>query len=184
MPYADPQKQAEYSKAYRAKHRVEAVERAVAWGKANPQRKRENQRRYYCEHIAERRAAARVQAKEYRKRYPEKAKAHKARPHIRLQRAVSLAVWRVLKKGQGKREPTFLSLGYAPEQLVRHLERQFAPEMTWENYGVYWQIDHIRPLREFDTTKAGVREAWALSNLRPLSGLANRSKGGKRVHLL
>jgi hypothetical protein len=38
-------------------------------------------------------------------------------------------------------------IGCSQEQLVSHLEAQFKPGMTWENYTLYgWHIDHIIPL--------------------------------------
>lgn len=77
--------------------------------------------------------------------------------------------------------------GYDVETLRRHLERQFTKKMSWENYGSYWELDHIVPMRLFPITSAdsdAFRAAWALTNLRPLDVVQNRSKGGKRSLLL
>lgn len=75
---------------------------------------------------------------------------------------------------------------YSLEELMAHLERQFTAGMTWENRGE-WHIDHIRPLCsfEFQTPDCSqFREAWALTNLRPLWAKDNFSKNGRRTLLL
>ena len=49
----------------------------------------------------------------------------------------------------------------------QHLQDQFTPEMTWNNYGSYWSIDHICPCSQAQTE----HEMIALqhhSNLRPM----------------
>ena len=59
---------------------------------------------------------------------------------------------------------------YTLEDLVIHLERQFLPGMSWENYG-RWHIDHIIPCSSFEFESPDdpeFKSCWALSNLRPL----------------
>ena len=70
--------------------------------------------------------------------------------------------------------------GYTVVELRQHLERQFTDDMSWDNHGVAWEIDHIKPLASFvipDARCADFKEAWALSNLRPLLKHLNRAKG-------
>lgn len=79
-----------------------------------------------------------------------------------------------------------LVYGYTVWELVRHIERQFHPGMTWENYGE-WHIDHVIPLSLFVFDSAdhpGFKAAWALANLRPLWAEDNLKKRAKRTHLL
>lgn len=78
-------------------------------------------------------------------------------------------------------------VGYSLEELMEHLERQFLPGMTWENRGKKWHVDHIRPLSSFSYSTAECpqfREAWALTNLRPLWARDNQRKHAKRVFLI
>jgi hypothetical protein len=73
-------------------------------------------------------------------------------------------------------------LGYTADELRQHIEVRFSGDMAWSNYGRVWEIDHIRPLASFyipDTRCDAFREAWALSNLRPLLKHLNRRKGAR-----
>jgi len=75
---------------------------------------------------------------------------------------------------------------YTLEELMRHIERQFPPGMTWANRH-QWHIDHVVPLSsfEFETSRCpGFKAAWALTNLRPLWKKENQKKSAKRIHLL
>ncbi len=80
-------------------------------------------------------------------------------------------------------------LGYKVEELIKHLEKQFEPWMTWENYGKYkvgeekkWHIDHIKPVSSFSFTSyndPGLKECWALENLQPKEAVENIKKGNR-----
>ena len=77
-------------------------------------------------------------------------------------------------------------VGYTLSDLMQHLERQFTAGMTWENRGE-WHVDHIRPLCSFEFQTPDCpqfREAWALTNLRPLWAKDNLTKSGRQVLLL
>ena len=82
--------------------------------------------------------------------------------------------------GTEKDGKTFELLGYSPEQLKLRLETNFKSGMNWDNYGVYWEIDHKIPIDYF--LKKGVtsqKTINALCNLQPLTVNHNRSKGKK-----
>jgi hypothetical protein len=73
-----------------------------------------------------------------------------------------------------------LELGCDLDHLVKHLERQFKPGMTWNNYGKKWHIDHIRPLSSFDLTdREQLLEACNYKNLQPLWAKDNLVKQDK-----
>jgi hypothetical protein len=80
-----------------------------------------------------------------------------------------------------KTSSTFQYLDYKPEDLKKHLESQFEPGMSWENYGVHgWHVDHIIPIDYY--LKNGITDPAiinALDNLRPLWASENLSKGAK-----
>jgi hypothetical protein len=88
--------------------------------------------------------------------------------------------------GKGKSSRVFDILGYTPKDLSAHIERQFSRGMSWENVGE-WHIDHIVPLSSFSIggwDDPEIRNAWALSNLRPLWAKENMQKRDKHLYLI
>jgi hypothetical protein len=81
-------------------------------------------------------------------------------------------------KNNSKRGSAVRDLGCTIEELKIHLESQFEPGMTWENYGE-WHIDHIILLSAFNLTKREeLLVACHVTNLPPLWAKDNLSKGG------
>jgi len=94
----------------------------------------------------------------------------------------------------------FNFLPYSILDLKLHIENQFEPWMSWENYGSYstnswndndvttwtWQIDHIIPQSTFGyiTMKdSAFNECWDINNLRPLNSKQNLMDGvSKKRH--
>jgi hypothetical protein len=69
-------------------------------------------------------------------------------------------------------------LGCSIEFYKQHLEQQFKPDMTWENHGELWEIDHIKPCAAFDLTDVNQqKECFNYINTQPLYYSENRSKG-------
>lgn len=61
--------------------------------------------------------------------------------------------------------------------IRKYLETKFYADMSWTNYGVVWEIDHIKPLCSFDLTDPSSRvSACHWSNLRPLTRQENSEK--------
>ncbi len=51
------------------------------------------------------------------------------------------------------------------------------PEMTWENYGTYWHVDHIYPCAKFNFEKEEDRKkCFNWTNLAPLECIENLKK--------
>ncbi len=70
-------------------------------------------------------------------------------------------------------------------QLRAHLESQFQPGMTWENWGRKkgarcWEIDHKIPCIKFDLTiRSQQLKCFHFSNLQPLWSVDNLRKNTK-----
>ena len=79
-------------------------------------------------------------------------------------------IYQAIKKGKGiKSKSTLELLGCHIEELKLYLEQQFKPEMTWENHGIIWEIDHIKACANFDLTKLEEqKQCFHYTNLQPL----------------
>lgn len=84
------------------------------------------------------------------------------------------------RNSNGKAASTKNLLGCTIDELKTYLESLFSPDMSWDNYGIYWEIDHIRPCRSFDLSKSlQQQECFHWSNLQPLEKSKNRAKNDK-----
>ena len=66
------------------------------------------------------------------------------------------------------------------ETLKKHFESFFKPDMSWENYGEVWNIDHIYPLSKIDWDNTEqINEVCNYKNLIPQYCSINFSKKNK-----
>ena len=60
---------------------------------------------------------------------------------------------------------------------ISYIEFQFDNEMTWDNYGDLWQIDHVNPICNFNLENdIEQKEAFNWKNTRPLKTYENLSR--------
>jgi hypothetical protein len=78
---------------------------------------------------------------------------------------------RIYKSIKNKSNKSLELLGCNIKEYFIYLENKFTSEMNWDNYGNYWEIDHIIPL-----SKGG---SFHFTNTQPLTINENRSKGNK-----
>lgn len=105
----------------------------------------------------------------------------KNQPEIRLEQFMRNGIRLSLETGTNGMWRNFVN--YSIKELKVHLEKQFEPEMSWENYGRNgWHIDHTIPITAFNIRSLrdiDFQRCWALDNLRPMWESANISKGNK-----
>lgn len=71
-------------------------------------------------------------------------------------------------------------LGADVNSVRLYLESQFSKEMTWENHGNVWHIDHYVPISSFDlNSQDDIKIAFNWRNLRPLMAVENLKKHAK-----
>jgi hypothetical protein len=71
-------------------------------------------------------------------------------------------------------------LGCNMEEYTQYLEQMFTPEMNWDNYGEYWEIDHIKPVDSFDLDiEENLNKCFHYLNTQPLEKTKNREKSNK-----
>jgi len=160
---------------YYVRHREEVLQKTSEWKKDNPEKVKKH---YNKEATAKWR-------RENRDKYLEDKRRRKRKnlkdPKFRIGQNMSkvIAKWlRGLKAGKHWEE----IVGYSSATLTKHLEKQFDKYMTWENYGSYWQIDHVIPISVFNFTTyddIDFKRCWGLKNLRPLEKNENRRKHNK-----
>ena len=81
--------------------------------------------------------------------------------------------------GEKKSAKTRNLIGCTIPELRKHLEAQFLPGMSWDNYG-QWHIDHKRPCASFDLLDpAQQRLCFHYTNLQPLWAQDNFRKNKK-----
>jgi len=173
---------------YRANHREETARYDAKYYSNHREEKagyhanhREEKAEYYTanhERIlrqqAEYRRGRRKESAEYERN--RRANDTQYRLACNLRSRLGNAVRRGYKSGSAVRD-----LGCTIAELKEHLEKQFQPGMSWDNYGpAGWHIDHHRPLDSFNLEDRGqLLEACHYTNLQPMWASENTTKGAK-----
>jgi hypothetical protein len=166
-------------KRSRVKHRDRRIAEEREW------RKNPAVRAKLAAEARNRRAADPEHARAIRARWraadPERRKAEfrrenqrrRATPRGKIESRIRTQFRQALRRRAGRsirkmKNRTFDLLGYTPDELVAHIERQFTDGMCWERFREI-DIHHIKFASQFDlSTNEGVRECWALKNLRAM----------------
>lgn len=144
-------------------------------------------RRYSREYFQKWKAKHSIQYREHRRKYEREYLRKKRQKSVKycLENSMGSAISYALQGNKNRRKWEKL-VKYTLKDLMRHLEKQFSPKMTWDNYGSYWEIDHIKPKSLFHYKNPEDKEfqqCWALNNLQPLEVNQNRSKHNKYLTL-
>lgn len=141
-------------------------ERAKQWRLSNPEKALTAKRNYKLNHPD--------RVREQQRRANAKKRLD---PLFRLAAALRRRVSHALR-GFAKSARTLELLGCSFEHFKAHLESQFQPGMSWDNYGIKgWHVDHKKPCVDFDLTDPIQQKlCFHYSNLQPLFALDNLSK--------
>mgnify|MGYP001591990549 FL=1 len=93
---------------------------------------------------------------------------------------MSIIYFHLTKNNEYKTKHTIEYLGCTIEEYRTHLELKFTPEMNWENYGSYWEIDHIKPIDSFNLNDPDeLIKCFHYTNTQPMFWKDNREKSNK-----
>lgn len=144
-------------KEYREKNREFHIKRKKDWAEKN----KDHVRKYNCLYTNERR---------------KRDVSFRIRMNLRSRLKMALL-------GQTKKGSILSLIGCSMDFLKNHIENQFSEGMTWDNYGVFWNIDHIIPCSFFDLSiEDHQRMCCFYKNLRPLIVEDNGKKLNKLPH--
>jgi hypothetical protein len=177
----------EVDSLWRSQNKDRIRENGARWRAENPEHVKEYNREWREENKDEHREAT----YQWRKNNPDKVREARRRLHQKVKDDPRHKVDTAIRAGMhvgitggskaGRKWETLV--GYTVDDLMSHLEKQFAPGMTWGNYGRGgWHIDHKIPRSAFNYNTPDdidFKRCWALENLQPLWEKENISKGAK-----
>ena len=99
---------------------------------------------------------------------------HNRNPKYRLKKSLAARLRNVMLKGNNT---TLDFIGCNMDFLKYWFEYNFTNDMTWDNYGSLWNIDHTIPIDNFDLTIENEKFlCWNWTNLSPMLVSENCSK--------
>jgi len=103
-------------------------------------------------------------------------------PLLRVKDSYSSSAKRAFaQNGYDKNTKSAALLGCSFEELKVHLELKFDQSMSWDNYGIMWEIDHVCPIHQAKTYDEVIMLCNYI-NLRPLSVTLNRRKHKRKTY--
>lgn len=150
------------NKEYRAQHRENICEQKRAYYEQN----KESILKYHCKRKDERNQQKRLRRKEDNE--------------FRIAEALKARIHKVLNDEKELRSWDYI--GCSKSKLRNWLKYQFNELMSWENYGSFWHIDHVIPIKKFNLNcRDNIEVCFHWSNLRPLEKACNMSKSDKII---
>lgn len=133
-------------------------------------------------------AADYAQHLEWKKQNPDRLKVYNVRAMVKLKndpaalirKEARRIIYDGLKSKAIKSQLLEKLIGISKIEFKLLLESKFKDDMSWDNYGSYWQVDHIKPLILFNVLdETEYSQCSHYSNLQPLLAVENLKKGKK-----
>jgi len=176
-------------KEYDSLHREEIAQYHREWYKRKKKKVLEASKKYYQEN----KTRVQIRHRKYNKDNKEKLQQYKGEwqkkkrkidPRYRLNANMGRAIWYSLKnKKNGQKWESLVK--YSLDDLISHLSKKFDERMSWNNYGEYWAVDHIKPQSLFFFSSHSDEEfknCWDINNLQPLEKIENIKKRNKYIN--
>jgi len=155
-----------------------ADSKSKEWVANNREKKREIGRNYYHNNKEEiKKIISSPERKQKRNAYVSERRKHD--PSFRISGNLRNSIRKYIVNTKNRVKFKEL-IGYSVQFLIEHLEKQFIDDMSWDNYGTKWHVDHIKPCTKFDLTiEEQQKMCYHYSNLRPLWAVDNIRKSNK-----
>lgn len=155
------------SKQYYTLNREELLEKQTQYGKDNPEVRRKATAKYLKNNP------------EYYNSY--RKQRYNNDPQFKLRIILGNRLNEVLKKNKTYKTSNIITLlGCSLNKVKEYLEKQFTINMSWENHGIYWEVDHILPCDSFNLSDTEQqKQCFHYTNLQPLTKIDNRIKSNK-----
>jgi len=163
-------KRKEYGKKWRIKNDAIIKQKKRYYYENNKEKRKKKQKEWKINNRQKRIETD----KKYRKKRLEEDYLFKLKERTRYILYISFKNKKYSKKSKSQE-----ILGCSWDFFKSYIEAQFDESMSWDNYGSYWHIDHIIPMKEANTEEDVMRLNY-YTNLRPLEGIENIVKGGHR----
>ena len=170
----------EKSKKYYLENKDNILERVSSHYENNKDKKLEYQKEYaqinkekVAEYKSEYAQNNKEKIREYKNNYQNRRR--KEDPIFMLKYSINRTIRRSLKcKGLSKNKKSMDILGCSIEFFKSYIEERFVDDMSWDNYGTSWDIDHKIPLSTA-VTEEQVLDLNHYTNLQPLDSHINRN---------
>lgn len=159
----------EYNKIYRENNKERLDSYAYKWREENKEEVKSKRAAYYQENKEEIKKKSNLYIKEKMK----------TDSLFKLTRGIrSLILLSFKNQFTEKSKRTTEILGCSFEEFKIYLESMFDENMNWDNQGIYWHMDHIKPI-SLASKKKEVYELNHYTNFQPLYWKDNLTKSNK-----
>ena len=188
-----------YQREWYGKNKEKKLKKCKEWRENNKERKREADKEYYDsnreaisnyhkKYNKENKKDIREKKRKYylenRERILERQKTYnsnRAREdvNVRLKKNINRAISQSLKENSSFKDLKKIEelIGYPLAVLKDALENKFEDWMTWENFEIAWQIDHIIPQSLYNfLDESEIKKCWNYRNLRPVDSTTSLQK--------
>lgn len=130
---------------------------------------RKNNQEYYQEYYIENKNVIINRQKENKEKINQRIRnRYENNINFRLRQNIRNRFYHAIKKGI-KSKSVLNILGCSIEDFHNYIESKFKPEMSWDNQGKVWEIDHIKPCSKFNLeNEEDQKQCFNFSNLQPL----------------
>ena len=136
---------------------------------------------YICEHSKRRNMCKECQGASICEHSKRRNRCNICDPKGHLSSVCSTRIHNALKSNKEFHSKEYI--GCSIEVFKQHIESQFRDDMTWNNFGSLWHIDHKIPLKYENPTIEEVINRLHYTNTQPMYASENLSKGNRYISI-